>query len=112
MSVNSRWQALQLCFDAPVVVVIQIGNQFLFEVFHGIEILEIEQFALQQTEEVFDHSIIQAVTFPAHALDHSIIGQFLLVMLVLILPALIRMKNRCCPRGQLACGAIEHVHDH
>ena len=67
MPVNSRWQALKLCLDAPVVVVIQVGDEFLLEVFHRDEGLKIEQFALEQSEEIFNHSIIQAVAFSAHA---------------------------------------------
>ena len=96
---NSRRQALKLCFDTTVVVVIQIGYQFLFEVCHRIEILEIEQLALQQTEEIFYYGIIQTVTLSAHALNDTGIRQLLLVMLVLVLPALIGVQNGSCPRG-------------
>ena len=34
LSVKSRRQALKLCLDAVVVVVIEIFNKFLFEVIH------------------------------------------------------------------------------
>ena len=37
MSVYSRRQALKLCLDAVVVVVIEIFNKFLFEVIHRLE---------------------------------------------------------------------------
>ena len=109
---KSRRQALKLYFDTTVVVVIQIVYQFLFEVFHRIEILEIEQFALQQAEEIFYYSIIQTVALSAHALNDTVIRQLLLIMLVLVLPALVRMQNRSCPRGQPARGVIDHVHNH
>lgn len=99
MSVNSGRQALKLCLDATVVVVIQVGDEFLLEVFHGVEGLKIEQFALEQSEEIFHHSIIQTVAFSAHALNDTVISQFLLIMLVLILPSLIGVQNGSCPRG-------------
>ena len=99
MSVNSRRQALELCLDAAVIIVIQIGDEFLLEVFHGIEVLKIEQFTLQKSEEIFYHSIIQTIPLSAHTLDDTVIGQRLLVLLVLVLPALIGVQNGSCPRG-------------
>ena len=50
---NCRRQALQFCLDAAVVVVIQICNEFQFEVFHGAELLQIQQFTFEQPEEIF-----------------------------------------------------------
>ena len=47
MSVNCRRQALQFCLDSVVVVVIQIFNEFQFEVFHGTELLQIQQFTFE-----------------------------------------------------------------
>lgn len=76
MSVNSRWQALKFYLDTMIVVVIQISDQFLFEVIHRVKLLEIEQFAFEQTEEVFHHSIIQTIAFSAHALNDTVIRQF------------------------------------
>ena len=108
LSVNSRRQALKLCFDTTVVVVIQIVYQLLFEVLHWIEILEMELFALQQIEEVFYYSIIQTVALSAHTLNNTIIRQLFLVMFVLALPALVGTQNRCCP-GQSSQGIIDYV---
>ena len=109
---KSGRQALKLCFDTTVVVVIQIVYQFLFEVCHRIEILKIEQFALQQAKEIFYYSIIQTVALSAHALNDTVIRQLLLIMLVLVLPALIGVQNWSCPRGQPARSLIDHIHDH
>ena len=64
---NCRRQALSLFLNALVIVVIQIGNEFLFEALHGLELLQIKQFTFQQAEEVFRHRIVQAVPFAAHA---------------------------------------------
>ena len=55
MSVNCRRQALQLCLDSAVVVVIQIFNEVQFEVFHGAELLQIQQFTFEQPEGIFYH---------------------------------------------------------
>lgn len=55
---KSRRQALKLCLNTAVVVVIKIFNEFLLEVFHRLELLQIEQFTFEQTEEVFYHSIV------------------------------------------------------
>ncbi len=82
---NSRRQALKFCLDAMVVVVIQIEYQFLLEVFHKIEILKIEQFALEQTEEFFDYGIIQTVALSTHALNDTVIRQLSLILFVLVL---------------------------
>ena len=65
LSVNCRRQALSFCLDPAIVVVIQIFNQFPFEVFHGLELLQIQQFTLKQTKEILYHSIVQTVAFPA-----------------------------------------------
>ena len=47
---NCRRQALQFCLDPAVVVVIQICNEFLLEVFHGTELLQIQQLTFEQPE--------------------------------------------------------------
>ena len=93
---NRRRQALQFCLDPAVVVVIQICNEFLLEVFHGLKFLQVQQFALEQPKEIFYHSIVQTVPFPAHALPDAFLSEHALVLLVLILPALVRMENEVC----------------
>ena len=59
---NCRRQALQFCLDPAVVVVIQICNEFLLEVFHGLKFLQIQQLAFENSKEVFNYSIIQTVS--------------------------------------------------
>ena len=76
MSVNCRRQALQFCLDPAVVVVIQICNEFLFEVFHGLKFLQVQQFALEQPKEVFYHSIIQRISLSAHALPDAFLFDY------------------------------------
>ena len=69
---KSRRQALKLCLDTAVVVIVKIFDELLFEVFHRIKFLQIEQFTFEQTKEVFYHSIVQTITFPAHALPYGL----------------------------------------
>ena len=93
---NCRRQALQFCLDAVVVVVIQICNKLLFEVLHGTEFLQIQQLTFEQPEEVFYYSIVQTVSFSAHALPDALFAEHPLVLPVLVLPALVRMENQVC----------------
>ena len=60
---NCRRQALQFCLDSVVVVVIQIFDQFLFEVFHGLELLQIQQLTFEQPKEIFYHGVVPAEIF-------------------------------------------------
>ena len=81
---NRRWQALQFCLDSSVIVVVQIVNKFLFEVLHGLELLQIKQLAFKQAEKVFSYRVVQTVSFPAHALPDSLCFEHTLVQLVLV----------------------------
>lgn len=81
---NGR-QALQFCLYTAIVVIIKIFNEFVDKMFNRIKVLQIEEFTLEQTKEIFYHSIIQAVALTAHALANTLGLQHLLVVLVLIL---------------------------
>ena len=105
---NCRRQALQLCLDPAVVVVIQICNEFLLEVFHGTELLQIQQLTFEQPEEIFYHSIVQTVPFPAHALSDALLAEHPLILLVLVLPALVRMENQVCSGRDLCKRLVQH----
>ena len=60
---HCRRQALQLCLDPAVVVVIQIFDQFLLEVLHGLELLQIQQLTFEQPKEIFYHGVVPAGIF-------------------------------------------------
>ena len=60
---NCRRQALQFCLDPAVVVVIQIFDQFLLEVLHGLELLQIQQLTFEQPKEIFYHGVVPAGIF-------------------------------------------------
>ena len=106
---NCRRQALQLCLDAAVVVVIQIFNEFLFEMFHGLKFLQICQLAFEQPKEIFYHSIVQTVPLATHALPDAFLAEHPLILLMLVLPALIGMKNQVCSVRNLCKRLVQHT---
>ena len=105
---KSRRQALQLCLDTAVVVVVQVIDQFLLEVLHGLEFLQIEQLTFEQTEEILHHGIVQTVTLSAHTLPDTLVFQHLLILSVLVVPSLVRMKNQPCPIWNCLKGFGKH----
>ena len=105
---NCRRQALQFCLDPAVVVVIQIFDQFLLEVLHGLELLQIQQLTFEQPEEIFYHSIVQTVSLAAHALANTFLPEHLLVLFVLVLPALVRMENEVCSVRNFCKCLVQH----
>ena len=105
---KSRRQALKLCLDTAVVVIVKIFDELLFEVFHRIKFLQIEQFAFEQTKEVFYHSIVQTITFPAHALPHAFLTKHPLVLFMLVLPALVRMKDQTGSIRYFSKSLVQH----
>ena len=84
LSVNCRRQALSLCLDSAVVVVIQIFDQFLLEVLHGLKLLQIQQLTFEQSEEIFYHGVVQTVSLAAHALPDTLLAEHPLIL------------HRCC----------------
>ena len=94
--------------DPAVVVVIQICNEFQLEVFHGAELLQIQQFIFEQPEEIFYHSIVQTVPLAAHALLNTFLPERPLIPPVLILPALVRVKNQICSVRYLCKRLVQH----
>ena len=85
-------QAIQFRLYSVIIVVI-LFNEFLLEVLHGLKFLQIQQFTLEQPEEIFYHSIVQTVSLSAHALPDALLAEHPLILLMLVLPALIGMKN-------------------
>lgn len=102
LSVNCRRQALSLCLDAAAVVIAEIFDEFLLEVLHGFKLLQIKELA-HKAETLFS--------------KHP------LILYMLVLPALVRMKDQrgavryllkrlvqyCCyhaQRGPVSCSLI------
>ncbi len=82
MSVKSRRQALKLCLDAMVVVIIQIVNKFSFKMFHRFKLLQIQQRTFKQSEKVINDRIVQTVAFTAHGLPDILFLEHPLVLLI------------------------------
>ena len=64
--------------------------------FHRFEFLEVQQLTFEQSEEIFYHSIVQTVSLAAHTLSDTLFPKHPLILLMLVLPALIGMKNQVC----------------
>ena len=105
---NCRRQALKFRLYPVVVVVIQIFCQLLLEVIHGLKLLQIQQLAFKQTKEILNYGVIQTVTFSAHTLPDALLPQHLPVQFVLVLPALIGMKDQIRPIWNLCKSLGEH----
>ena len=109
---NRRRQALKLCLDTAVIVVVKIVNQLGFELFKGLKFLQIQQLTFQQPKEILNHRIVQTVTLAAHTLLNAFLLQQPLVPLVLILPALVGMENEIGAVRYLYKGFFHHFSYH
>ena len=80
--------------------------------FHRMKFLQIQQLAFENSKEVFNYSIIQTVSLAAHALPDALLPKHALVLLVLILPALVRMENEVCTIRNLCKRLVQHGRHH
>ena len=74
--------------------------------------MQIEQFALEQAKEVFNHSVVQTVALATHTLADTLGLEHPLVLLVLVLPSLIGVKNQFGIVWYLCKGFFQHVGRH
>ena len=85
---------------------------------HGLKILQIQQLAFEQPKEILNHSIVQTVALSAHALpdalltEHSFLTEHSLILLVLVLPPLIRVKNQVRFVRNLLKRLVQHGRHH
>ncbi len=79
---------------------------------HGLELLQIQQLAFKQAEEVLCHCIVQTVSFATHTLPDAFSFEHTLVQLVLVLPALVGMENETCPIWYGCKSFVEHCRYH
>ncbi len=61
-----------------------------------------------EKSQIFYHSIVQAVSFSTHALPDTFLTKHPLILLVLILPALVRMENQVCSGRDLCKRLVQH----
>jgi hypothetical protein len=106
----NRRQAAKLALNSSGVVVIKVFNKLRFKLFYTREILQIEQFALEVSEEVFHDGVVQAVPLTTHALQNSFGFKPILVCFHLILPALIGVEDQALKVFVCAKRFIQHVH--
>ena len=78
----------------------KIIDKFSLEMVDRIKGLQVEQFRFEQAEEILHDCVVQTVALATHALADVVVNQQPLVVLVLVLPALIGVQDRFCPRGQ------------
>ena len=81
---KSRHQALKLCLDAAVVVVVKIVNEFTLKVVQRPKFLQVKEFAFEQDKEILYHSIVQTVTLSTHALPDILVFEHGLVASALV----------------------------
>ena len=74
--------------------------------------VRVEQFTLEQSEEVFYHSVVQTVAFTAHALPDTFPLEHPLILFVLVLPTLVRMKNQIGSIRYLLKSLVQHGRYH
>ena len=48
---KSRRQALKLCFDSAVVLIVEVINKLGLEVLNGLKFLQVEQLAFEMPKE-------------------------------------------------------------
>ena len=80
--------------------------------FHGAELLQIQQLTFEQSEEILYHGVVQTVSFPAHALSDALLAEHPLIPLMLVLPALVRMKDQPGSIRYLLKSLIQHSRNH
>ena len=109
---DRRRQTLQLCLDPAIIVVVQIVDQLLLEMLHGLKIMQIQQLALEQSKEILNHSIVQTVALSAHDLPDVPLTEHSLILLVLVLPALIRVQDQICIIRNFLKRLVQHGRHH
>lgn len=63
---------------------------------------------IEDKQEVFHHSIVKTISFAAHALPDAFFMKHSLILFVLVLPALIRVKNKVCSIRNLFKRLVQH----
>lgn len=71
-----------------------IVDNILFELVDGKVFVKVKQLSFNSAKEVLDNGIVKTVAFSGHTLDDTSGLQKLLIPLHLILPSLIRMKDK------------------
>ena len=73
--------------------------------------LQVEKLGFQRTKETFHCGIVQTVPFARHALFNPELGQFMAVLGVLVMPALVRVDDQLWLALQTLESLIQHIVD-
>ena len=111
-SMNGWRQTARAQFDSSVVVVFKIGDQFCFKLLYGCKLLQIKQLRFEEPKEIFHDSIIQAIPLSAHALPNVLAFQHVPILSMLVMPALVRVKNQICPIRNFMKRFLQHGGHH
>ena len=87
---NRRWQALYLCPDMAIIVIIEIFQESLFEIFHTLKRFADKAVLFEQANEI-------QVFFPTHALSDALVAflpEHSLILFTLVLLTLVGMENQ------------------
>ena len=77
--------------------------------FHGAELLQIQQLTFEQPEEIFYHSIVQTVSLAAHALANTFLPEHLLVLFVLVLKVLCSLRTEAMNPIETSFRNLKHT---
>ena len=74
-----------------------------------MKFLQIEKLCFQQAEEILGTGIVKTIAFSGHTLPDAFLFQHFLIVLVLILPALVWMKNQICVVRYFCKCFLKHI---
>ncbi|RMO78503.1 hypothetical protein ALQ34_200100 [Pseudomonas syringae pv. maculicola] len=94
-----------------MVVVADVLLQTCRQLFYAFKSFQVEKLGLKRTKKAFHRSVVQAISLTRHALLHTLYRQFLTVLRVLILPALIRVHHKLRLVLQLLQRLVQHTGD-
>lgn len=87
-------------------------DQFCFKLLYGCKLLQIKQLRFEEPKEIFHDSIIQAIPLSAHALPNVLAFQHVPILSMLVMPALVRVKNQICPIRNFMKRFLQHGGHH
>ena len=85
-----------------MVVEAQVVRQVLMGLSRRLYRLPAQVLPLQRTEEALRHRVVPAVSLPAHALDHAVLGQRLSVAPTRVGTSTIRVVDEPLPQASTA----------
>lgn len=107
-SVLYRAHSFYFARDSLVLPIVNVFFQTVDEFVHCLKFFAVEHFNFQPSQKVFHRSVVHTVSFPGQTLNYIVFFLISLVFIMLVLPALIRVKDWRCIFGQLLCKSLQH----